>query len=672
MRNFVRGMLGLSLLASAVTGPVSASPDAIDRFYEALFSTRSFAQVAISPDGTRIAWVESLPPEPGRASDATAIWVAERLHPERRQRLQAVSGKDGEDGGLAWSPDSKRLAYLSNAGGAGVKLYLSSLGGGPARALTDGDGFLAAPRFSPDGKTIAVLHTAGQGRDVGPTKAQPKDVGVIGENLTPQRLALVDLEHGGLRDLSPANLHVYEYDWSPDGKRFAITAAAPPGNANWWVARLFALSVSDGSVMPLYTPPFQISGVRVSPDGRTVAVIQGLMSDADAVGGDIVLVPADGRRSAPLTLTAERTTSVSSLAWLPDGDLLWVERDRGGTSLARGNAQSISTLWRGDEMLEAGDIAPSFSVTADGKTVAVAKSSFSMPPEIWTVEIDGAKPVERWSQLTHENANGKASWGKTESVTWNNDGLECQGWLLYPADFDPAKSYPMVVWVHGGPSSDTTARWPAVWTLARSFPLSERGYFVFYPNDRGSYGRGEAFTQANVKDFGGGDLRDLLAGVDQVARTHPVDVKRLGIGGWSYGGYMVMWAVTQTDRFRAAMAGAGIANWQSYYGQNGISTWMIPFFGASVYDDPAVYAKSSPIEFIKHAKTPTLILAGESDAEVPAAQSFEFYRALKFLNVPAQLVVYPGEGHAISQPENRRDLMRRMADWFDRFLAPQP
>lgn len=323
-------------------------------------------------------------------------------------------------------------------------------------------------------------------------------------------------------------------------------------------------------------------------------------------------------------------------------------------------------------MLEAGDIAPSFSVTADGKTVAVAKSSFSMPPEIWTVEIDGAKPVERWSQLTHENANGKASWGKTESVTWNNDGLECQGWLLYPADFDPAKSYPMVVWVHGGPSSDTTARWPAVWTLARSFPLSERGYFVFYPNDRGSYGRGEAFTQANVKDFGGGDLRDLLAGVDQVARTHPVDVKRLGIGGWSYGGYMVMWAVTQTDRFRAAMAGAGIANWQSYYGQNGISTWMIPFFGASVYDDPAVYAKSSPIEFIKHAKTPTLILAGESDAEVPAAQSFEFYRALKFLNVPAQLVVYPGEGHAISQPENRRDLMRRMADWFDRFLAPQP
>ena len=658
--------MGLCVLASAVNGPVFASADAIDRFYDTLFSSRSFTQVALSPDGSRIAWVESLPPEAGRSSDATAIWVAERLHPERRQRLQAVPGKDGEDSGLAWSPDSKQLAYLSNAGGAGVKLYLSSLAGGPARSLTDGGGFLTAPRFSPDGKAIAVLHTAGQGRDVGPTKEQPKDVGVIGENLTPQRLALVDLERGGLRDLSPAELHVYEYDWSPDGKKLAITAAAPPGNANWWVARLFALSVSDGSVVPLYTPPFQISGLRFSPDGRTVAVIQGLMSDADTVGGDIVLVPADGRRSAPLTLTAERKTSVSSLAFLPDGDLLWVERDRGGTALARGNTQAISNLWRGDEMLEAGDIAPAFSVTADGKTVAFAKSSFSVPPEIWTVEIDGTKPLERWSQLTHENASGRVPWGKTESVAWSNDGLECQGWLLYPADFDPSKSYPMVVWVHGGPSSDATARWPAVWTLARSFPLSERGYFVFYPSDRGSYGRGARC--AAVKDFGGGDLRDLLAGLTW-SRTHPVDGKRLGIGGWlrrlhgDVGGHADR-SLPRRHRRRDQLA--------KLLRAERISTWMVPFFGASVYNDPAVYAKSSPIEFIKRVKTPTLILAGESDAEVPAAQSFEFYRALKFLNVPAQLVVYPGEGHAISKPENRRDLMRRMADWFDRYLAAQP
>ncbi|HVR38040.1 MAG TPA: alpha/beta fold hydrolase, partial [Thermoanaerobaculia bacterium] len=238
-----------------------------------------------------------------------------------------------------------------------------------------------------------------------------------------------------------------------------------------------------------------------------------------------------------------------------------------------------------------------------------------------------------------------------------------QGWLLYPRESE-GKKVPLVVQVHGGPSSAAMSSWPNLNLAA----LVASGYAVLLPNPRGSYGQGEAFTQANVKDFGYGDLRDITRGVDAVVATGTIDKDRAGIWGWSYGGYMTMWTVTQTQRFRAAVAGAGIVNWQSYYGQNSIDTWMIPFFGATVYDDPHIYARSSPIEFIRNVKTPTLVLVGDRDGEVPSPQSFEFWRALKTLGVKTKLVVYPNEGHRIQQPEHRRDIARRLVMWFDENL----
>ena len=244
--------------------------------------------------------------------------------------------------------------------------------------------------------------------------------------------------------------------------------------------------------------------------------------------------------------------------------------------------------------------------------------------------------------------------------------MTVQGWLVFPRDYDAARRYPMVVLVHGGPAGAHRPSWPD--TFFDTTVLSHQGYFVFFPNPRGSFGQGEAFTQANVKDFGYGDLRDILAGVDEIVKTLPVDNQRIGVTGWSYGGFMTMWAVTQTQRFRAAVAGAGIANWQSYYGQNGIDQWMIPYFGASVYDDPGVYAKSSPINFIKNAKTPTLILVGDRDIECPAPQSYEFWHALKTCGVKTQFIIYPNEGHLIAQPDHRRDIVKRMVAWFNEHL----
>ena len=287
-----------------------------------------------------------------------------------------------------------------------------------------------------------------------------------------------------------------------------------------------------------------------------------------------------------------------------------------------------------------------------------------LPPEIWV------GPIGEWRQLTNNNSALSATWGKAESLEWANEGFNIQGWLLSPAKIESRRKYPLVVLIHGGPSSAVTPDWPAGFGMSRAIvaALSSRGYYVLMANPRGSYGQGEEFTRANVKDFGHGDLRDILAGIDTATKKYPIDPARLGVTGWSYGGYMTMWTVTQTNRFHAAVAGAGIANWQSYYGQNLIGQWMIPFFGASVYDDPAVYERSSPIHFIKNAKTPTLVIVGERDAECPAAQSYEFWHALKTLGVPTKLIVYPGQGHMFIEPKHQVDRLEQTVAWFDKYL----
>src|SRR5262249_21280594 len=341
--------------------------------------------------------------------------------------------------------------------------------------------------------------------------------------------------------------------------------------------------------------------------------------------------------------TPAMKASASWLAWQPSGRGIlftaYVDGRSGILSLDL-NTDRVQSLWTGDEIIAGQNRSFSLGLSKDHKTTALVRHALDRPPELWT------GPIGAWQQRTHENSGCTPQWGKFESVHWTSDHFTVQGWLVYPRDFDPKRRYPMVVSIHGGPASARRPGWPGT-HFDFSF-LSGSGYFVFFPNPRGSYGQGEAFTRANVKDFGHGDLRDILTGVDAVLKTAPVDPNRIGIAGWSYGGYMTMWAVTQTTRFRAAIARARIANWPSYYGQNGIDQWLLPYFGASVYDDPAVYARSSPINFIKRVRTPTLILVGERDAECPAPQSREFWHALKTLDVPSQFVIYPGEGHGFA------------------------
>jgi dipeptidyl aminopeptidase/acylaminoacyl peptidase len=639
--------------------PMTLTAQTMQQLTEQLGKTVLYGDVALSPDGAHVAWVQST-----AASTSRQTYVREISGNGPARVVKIPLTGERTDFGPAWRPDSKTLAVFSSVGEKEQRqLWTVNADGSDPRKITDLKGYAARARWSHDGKQIAFLYIEGAGGG-GPLMAAPTTTGVIDTAIHNQRIAVLDVATRQLRRVSPENLHVYDYDWSPDDNAFAATAAPGPGDNNWWIAQIYTIDITRGNATFIYKPSLQVAVPSWSPDGKSIAFIEGLMSDEGFHGGDLFTISVDG--SDLQNRTRDRKSSVSSLFWLTPDRILFTEIVGGGgaiSELTPGN-NSVHTLWKGTQALHAFGNFPDFAVSKDGKFAAAERSTFETPPEIWTGSIGG------WHQLTNNNSGLPATWGKAESLEWTNEGFNIQGWLLSPAKVEPGKKYPMVVNIHGGPSSAVTPDWPADFEMSRATiaALSLRGYYVLMPNPRGSYGQGEAFTRANVKDFGKGDLRDILAGIDAATKKYPIDPARLGVTGWSYGGYMTMWTVTQTNRFHAAVAGAGIANWQSYYGQNLIGQWMIPFFGASVYDDPAVYEKSSPIHFIKNVKTPTLVIVGERDAECPASQSYEFWHALKTLGVPTQLVIYPGEGHLFLEPKHQADRLERTVGWFDNYL----
>ena len=646
---FAAGVLFISFRATAQ----SVVP--VDPALAEISATVWIQQAAVSPDGSRMAYVKAAGP------GQSAIYIVPLPAGGAKPAPISTGEAPCDEHSAAWSPDSRQIAFLSDREKSGqLQLYVAPAAGGAARQVTHLRGLLAEPHWSPDGKRIAILFTEDLPRAAGPLDPVLPDSGVVESKTYEQRLAVVDVATGDSRQISPADFYIYEYDWAPGGESFAVTAARGAGDDNWWIAQLYTLPAQGGELRLVYKPPVQqqLAVPRWSPDGRSIVFIGGLMSDEGSTGGEIFQVPASG--GAVRNLTPGLHSSASSLTW-PKGarQLYFTEHYDGGSAISQLEPSSgrIERLWQGDESINPPFEDSGISISDGGKTSAVIRTSWKQPPEVWS------GPIGNWAQATTENRGRRPQWGEAKSLHWTSDGTRVQGWLLYPQPFDAGRRYPMVVAVHGGPASSLKPSWPRPGfnpTL-----LSQQGYFVFMPNPRGSYGQSEKFTLANVKDFGGGDLRDILAGVTEAVRQAPIDAQRVGITGWSYGGFMTMWAVTQTTRFRAAVAGAGIANWQSYYGQNAIDQWMIPYFGSSVYDDPAVYAKSSPITFIKRVKTPTLVVVGSGDGECPPPQSYEFWHALKTIGVKTELVVYPNEGHRFSKPEDQRDVLLRTIQWFN-------
>jgi dipeptidyl aminopeptidase/acylaminoacyl peptidase len=668
--------LTIILLAAAV-----AAQERVATALDSLPSTARIDQVAISPDGAQVAYIVEGELSVTALSDETTT----RIAPEQTKTRE-----------VTWSADSRRLAWLTDLPGdkPAAQLWTASADGNGALQVTVLNGYAETPRYSPDGTKLAVLYIEDIPRIAGPLQPMTPLAGVVGEKIFEQRIAVVDLKTKKLTEVSPADVYVYEYDWTPDSGGFAAIAAHGSGDNNWWIARLYSIDADGGQMREIYKPKWQIAEPHISPDGKSVAFIEGIMSDEGLTGGDVYVVPISG--GAARNLTPGIKASPSSLAWIAarsgtkiasdrvaivanvDGDSGYAVIPESGYPPEAAWKGGSGETWTSEEMIGlASDVwVPSASFSRDGSVSAVVRQAANTAPEVW------AGTMGAWKQITHLNQNVKPTWGESRNVHWvtkeivdaesingkTPDGnTRVQGWLMFPKDYDPAKKYPLVVSVHGGPSWACVSKWSSG-GMGSMTAASLLGWFVLCPNPRGSFGQGEAFTQGNVKDFGGGDYRDIMAGVDAMIKQYPIDPKRIGIRGHSYGGYMTMWAETQTH-FAAAVAGAGLSDWLSYYGLNDIDEWMIPFFGASVYDDPTVYQKSDPIHFVKNVNTPTLILVGDSDGEVPMEQSLEWYHALESMKVPTQMVVYPNEGHVFYKATDARDYSLRMLRWFDEWFT---
>jgi acylaminoacyl-peptidase len=650
-----RGVL-IALLTAVLLSVAGLAQDRAAAALDSLPSIKSIDQVAISPDGTQVAYVVE-----GEVSVAKV--------PEGTPSRIAADQRAARD--LSWSADDRHITWLADLAGEtpASQLWTASPDGSGLMKLADLKGYAQSPRYSPDGTKIAVLFIEGIPRIAGPLQPATPMAGVIGEKVFEQRIAVVDLETKKITQVTPPDVYVYEYDWTPGSKGWVAIAAHGSGDSNWWIARLYAISGDTGQLREIYKPKWQLAEPHVSGDGKNVAFIEGIMSDAGLTGGDVHVVPFAG--GAGRNLTPGIKASPSSVTWAaPDriGIVANVDGNSGyATVPATGYREGSSwDGWTGEEMIATSTDAwvPSASFSHDGSVSAVVRQSANAPPEVW------AGPTGNWKQITHLNDGVKGNWGESRNVHWMNGDTRVQGWLTFPKDFDAARKYPLVVNVHGGPAWACTSKWQQG-GMSDMRAASLMGWFVLCPNPRGSYGQGETFTQGDVKDFGGGDYRDIMAGVDAMMKDFPIDSKRVGIRGHSYGGYMAMWAPTQTNRFAAAVAGAGLSDWLSYYGLNEIDEWMIPFFGASVYDDPAAYQKSDPIRFVKNVKTPTLILVGDRDGEVPMAQSIEWYHALQTMKVPTKMVVYPNEGHIFYRPEDARDYVLRTLEWFQQWFAEE-
>jgi dipeptidyl aminopeptidase/acylaminoacyl peptidase len=678
--------LGLFLIAGALAfapaAPATTPPTAtgertrIEHILTQRAKVKDIPAVALSHDGQHLAWVVKHKDD---SELMLGAWNGQRVH------AIALPGDCGVED-LRWAPRWNELAVLTRCTvdpsntkpihGAIWLLDASGAGKAPKK-LADLEGFAQGMQWSPDAKRITFLFVPGATRLPFATASANPRVGVIGEtDVQVQHVASIPAAGGSPTLLTPKNLYIYEFRMAPIGNRLTYTAAKPPGDDNWWTARLYVQDARAGATPKVIVDPATVTGPlhglqmalpRWSPDAARILFVGGLMSDRGTTGGDLYGVPAGG--GAPANLTPGVKVTPSWFTFTGPRTLLVNQIARGKVEVAEytleHNVARQTKLWfTAPGVVGSGRAA--FSVAlSDGnpRYIAYAGNSFEHPPEVHAGVL-GTQPPPVVTQI---NADLKPEWGKARSVEWDNQGMHVQGWLMYPVDYDPGKTYPMVVYVHGGPSWANLSTWG---NSAGAF--SEFGYFVLMPNPRGSFGEGEAFAQAIRNQMGYGDLDDILAGVDAVEKLAPIDNDRLGMTGWSYGGFMSMFAPTQTHRFKAVVAGAGLSNWQSHYGQNQIDQWMIPFFGASLYDDPAAYAKSSAINFIKRTTTPALIVVGERDEECPAPQSFEYWHALKTLGVPTTLVVYANQGHAIANPKDQEDILRRSLDWFGKYLATTP
>ncbi len=590
--------------------------------------------------------------------------------------VRAVSPDNVADRLLRWSPDGATLAVLSRRPHeeddtilrAPEQIYLTSPRGEGPRRLTCVRGEIQDMAWLPDGSQLILLMSDPEPRLESVEQGEGNDAIEVERHSRFGRLWSVDVTSRELVALTPADIHIWEFALSPDGHQAVLVASDTSFEWSWYQARLAVSVLGTPQVRTLYTTPRQLAHPRFSPDGTIVSVISCTWSDRGVIGGDVLVVPTS--EDDVRTLAAEQSLSVAWTEWEADGKaLLSCGYADGEIALWRLYVTGqVTTLWRG-QCTFTPQIQPRFS--RSGNRIAVLREDTNRPVDLWVVQLDGGSMGD-WRQVTRLHPETE-EWmrGPVQTLHWTAaDGTPIQGLLALPPDYHHDMRLPTITLVHGGPGF--LQPYAFLLDIVRwCRPLTAHGYAVFLPNPRGSTGWGTTFTEANLGDMGGEDFGDIMAGIDHIIHTGVGDADRLGIGGFSYGGFMAAWAVTQTNRFKASVMFAGISDWRSFHGVGPVPTWDALAYGplgqpADPYDAAGPYTRFSPIMHVGQARTPTLIINGEGD--MFASQGYQFFRGLKDRGIEAEMIVYPREGHTVMERLHQQDMIRRIVDWYMRHL----
>ncbi len=624
-----------------------------------IFAIERVTDARISPDGSWVAFVVTREFTEGeRALPASGVWMApfDGAAPARPFTASIHTDKSPR-----WSPDGRALAFLSDRETPDIlQIYIMHADGGEARKLTSAKAGVSDFAWSPDGARIAYLAPDAQTEDEEKRHKERDDAIHVDRDYKFTRLWVMDVVGGEARTLTPPEYQVRDFAWRHEG--WAIVTSPTPREDDFTLAWPLRLVAEDGAISHFWEGKYPV-GIASSRDGRALA-----WTHSSALGeesADEVWVARAGED--PRLVISDYSGATASARFMPDGQsllLIGVEGTRTVVGQLDLDSGAVETLLAG-RTLESG-FASSYqvSVSADGSRMACVLEDVDQPAEVFAGELGGA--LRRVSARNQRLAD--VSLGRGETVEWSApDGLRIEGVLIYPANYEEGQRYPLIAHIHGGPTWQWTMRFMGGWHDWGQW-LAARGYAVLLPNPRGSSGRGREYAWNNRRNWGHGDFADVLSGVDAMIERGIADPDRLGIGGWSYGGYMTAWAIGQTDRFKAAIVGAGVSDLLSMQASD-IPSWLpSSIMLAPSYHEPEVYLRSSPITYVANAKTPTLVLHGASDERVPLGQGRELYTALQALGVPSEMVVYPREPHIFQERNHQRDLLMRVAAWFDRWV----
>ncbi|MEO7085529.1 MAG: S9 family peptidase [Gemmatimonadaceae bacterium] len=672
----VFAVLSLASVASAQSKRPMSFADIMD--------IKNLGTVALSPDGSAVAYSVSFWDHPNArpAVDSTKPDTAKGDKHDVRSHLWTVSTSGGAPRQLtfgergesspAWSPDGRSLAFLAARGtGDDVKtqIWILPMGGGEAYPLSASKEAISGFAWSHDGKRLAFLAVDTLPKDDEAKRKRRDDPAVYEGGLRLSHVWVIDVDSKRASEVVHGAYTVKGAPaWSPDGLRLAYQAS-PTTLLRETRTDAYLVSLADKRSEKISGHSDVASTPAWSPDGRTLAYTvlpqehaerADSISDVEIGNNHLILYDVAARTSRD-TYDAKADVSEGTPQWTRDGKrILFVTGERAYNAVY---AYDVATGALGkvvDKTLMGG-----FSQSADGHAVAFAMGTADAPSDIYLSDIGFTSP----SKLTDINPQLRnIALGETEIVTWRSkDGTPVEGVLLKPVGYQAGRRYPLLVEAHGGPTGSTSAAFKANWGSPGQV-WAGQGWAVLYPNPRGSTGYGEKFTRANIMDWGGGDYRDIMSGVDDMVKRGLADSTKLAFEGWSYGGYMTAWTVSQTSRFKAARMGAGLSDLQSMYGTTDIPGYIGTFFsGVPTQKNLDFYRARSAITFVDQVTTPLLILQGGSDERVPVGQSMEYYRALKDRGKTVQLVFYPREGHGFSEYYHQLDKMRREYDWITKY-----